>query len=69
MSRITMTRVLWLLAQKFKDVEFAGGEIGLTCWIAARHKFGNWSFERRRMTSPGAAMVFAEVMLEEFDHA
>lgn len=66
MSALTTDEVLRRLRANYRNVDFTAGQRSEGFWIRAVQLDGNWSWERFRMTSPGALLHFAEVALAEF---
>ena len=68
MSRVPVTieAMLRQLTAAYPGVDFTAGERSEGFWIRAVALTGNWTWERFRMTSVGAAHVFAQVALSEF---
>ena len=66
MKELTTTEVLRRLRADYRGVDFQAGELAEGYWIRAVQLDGHWSWERFRMTSPGAVLYFAQVALSEF---
>lgn len=66
MSRPTLNVVLHQLRIHYPDADIQAGERSEGFWIRCVALSGNWSWERFRLTSPGALQTFAQAALAEF---